>query len=174
MHIGQLTSAPDVVEMVLQLSQFLYKILVGEAVPQELLSMVLKLFGSPEMLPFYKTEAFRTQMRQMISIVLLQVRLRTGFYVALVQQRPDDADCRHDLDAVRAGPGIDSRYTINFSDFAPFYRTDLPLFLESVPGLQKENRERLLWGGETVTDMPSFQSFIRKMMKDIHIYSNNQ
>lgn len=72
------------------------------------------------------------------------------------------------------GAGVECRYTINFSDFAPFYRTDLPLFLDSLAGLQKENRERLLWEGETVTDMPSFQSFIRKLMKDIHIYSNNQ
>lgn len=85
MHVGSLTSAQDVVEMVLRLSQFLYKILVWEAAPQELLSMVLKIFGSPEMLPFFKTDAFRAQMRQMISIVLLQVGKRAGFNVAFVQ-----------------------------------------------------------------------------------------
>lgn len=71
--------------MVLQLSQYLYKILVWESAPPELLSMVLKLFGSPEMLPFFKTDAFRSRMRQMISIVLLQVGERAGLDVAFVQ-----------------------------------------------------------------------------------------
>ena len=70
--------------MVLRLSQFLYKILVWDAAPQALLSMVLKIFGNPEMLPFFKTDAFRAQMRQMISIVLLQVGERAGFHVAFV------------------------------------------------------------------------------------------
>lgn len=64
--------------MVVNLSQYLYKILISDSVPQELLLMVLKIFQGTEMLPFYKTDAFRTAMRQMLSVVLLQVAIRAG------------------------------------------------------------------------------------------------
>lgn len=47
------------------------------------------------------------------------------------------------------------------------------MFLNSIPNLQKESRESLLWKLETVTDMPSFQSFIKRLMKDIRIYTIN-
>ena len=56
------------------LSQFLYQLIASDAVTQELLAAVLQIYRSTEMLVFYKTDSFKTKMRQMMSIVLLQVR----------------------------------------------------------------------------------------------------
>ena len=56
------------------LSQFLYQLIVSDAVTQELLAAVLQIYRNTEMLVFYKTDSFKTKMRQMMSIVLLQVR----------------------------------------------------------------------------------------------------
>ena len=56
------------------LSQFLYQLIASDAVTQELLAAVLQIYRNTEMLVFYKTDSFKTKMRQMMSIVLLQVR----------------------------------------------------------------------------------------------------
>lgn len=64
------------------------------------------------------------------------------------------------------------RYTINFSDFTPFYKTDLPLFIASIDVISKENREKIVWGIKEVSDLPSFKSMILQLLKDIRIYLN--
>lgn len=56
------------------LSQFLYQLIASDTVTQELLAAVLQIYRNTEMLVFYKTDSFKTKMRQMMSIVLLQVR----------------------------------------------------------------------------------------------------
>ena len=58
------------------LSQFLYQLIASDAVTQEPLAAVLQIYRNTEMLVFYKTDSFKTKMRQMMSIVLLQVRER--------------------------------------------------------------------------------------------------
>lgn len=58
------------------LSQFLYQLIASDTVTQELLAAVLQIYRNTEMLVFYKTDSFKTKMRQMMSIVLLQVRER--------------------------------------------------------------------------------------------------
>lgn len=63
-----------VLEYVFALSQFLYQLIASDAVTQELLAAVLQIYRNTEMLVFYKTASFKTKMRQMMSIVLLQVR----------------------------------------------------------------------------------------------------
>lgn len=63
-----------VLEYVFALSQFLYQLIASDAVTQELLAAVLQIYRNTEMLVFYKTDSFKTKMRQMMSIVLLQVR----------------------------------------------------------------------------------------------------
>ena len=63
-----------VLEYVFALSQFLYQLITSDAVTQELLAAVLQIYRNTEMLVFYKTDSFKTKMRQMMSIVLLQVR----------------------------------------------------------------------------------------------------
>ena len=63
-----------VLEYVFALSQFLYQLIASDAVTQELLAAVLQIYRNTEMLVFYKTDSFKTNMRQMMSIVLLQVR----------------------------------------------------------------------------------------------------
>ena len=60
------------------LSQFLYQLIASDTVTQELLAAVLQIYRNTEMLVFYKTVSFKTKMRQMMSIVLLQVRERGG------------------------------------------------------------------------------------------------
>ena len=60
------------------LSQFLYQLIASDTVTQELLAAVLQIYRNTEMLVFYKTDSFKTKMRQMMSIVLLQVRERGG------------------------------------------------------------------------------------------------
>lgn len=67
-----------VLEYVFALSQFLYQLIASDAVTQELLAAVLQIYRNTEMLVFYKTDSFKTKMRQMMSIVLLQVRERGG------------------------------------------------------------------------------------------------
>ena len=63
-----------VLEYVFALSQFLYQLIASDAVTQELLAAVLQIYRNTEMLVFYKTDSFKKKMRQMMSIVLLQVR----------------------------------------------------------------------------------------------------
>lgn len=63
-----------VLEYVFALSQFLYQLIASDTVTQELLAAVLQIYRNTEMLVFYKTDSFKTKMRQMMSIVLLQVR----------------------------------------------------------------------------------------------------
>ena len=63
-----------VLEYVFALSQFLYQLIASDAVTQELLAAVLQIYRNTEILVFYKTDSFKTKMRQMMSIVLLQVR----------------------------------------------------------------------------------------------------
>lgn len=65
-----------VLEYVFALSQFLYQLIASDTVTQELLAAVLQIYRNTEMLVFYKTDSFKTKMRQMMSIVLLQVRER--------------------------------------------------------------------------------------------------
>ena len=60
-------------DYVLTLSQFLYQLIASEAVTQELLSAILEMYRNSEMLVFYKTDAFKANMRQMRSVLLLQV-----------------------------------------------------------------------------------------------------
>lgn len=60
-------------DYVLTLSQFLYQLIASEAVTQELLSAILEMYRNSEMLVFYKTDAFKANMRQMMSVLLLQV-----------------------------------------------------------------------------------------------------
>ena len=67
---------------------------------------------------------------------------------------------------------ISTLYTINFADFSAFFESDLPCFVNSLTYIPKESREKVLWGIRPVTDMPSFQSSIQKLLKDIRIYSN--
>lgn len=67
-----------VLEYVFALSQFLYQLIASDTVTQELLAAVLQIYRNTEMLVFYKTDSFKTKMRQMMSIVLLQVRERGG------------------------------------------------------------------------------------------------
>ena len=65
-----------VLEYVFALSQFLYQLIASDTVTQELLAAVLQIYRNTEMLVFYKTDSFKTKMRQKMSIVLLQVRER--------------------------------------------------------------------------------------------------
>ena len=65
-------------DYVLTLSQFLYQLIVSEAVTQELLSAILEMYRNSEMLVFYKTDAFKANMRQMMSVLLLQVVVVDG------------------------------------------------------------------------------------------------
>lgn len=67
-----------VLEYVFALSQFLYQLIASDAVTQELLAAVLQIYRNTEMLVFYKTDSFKMKMRQMMSIVLLQVQERGG------------------------------------------------------------------------------------------------
>lgn len=67
---------------------------------------------------------------------------------------------------------ISTLYTINFTDFTVFFEADLPTFINSLPMIPKESKEKLVWGIRPVTDMPSFQSSVQKLLKDIRIYSN--
>ena len=67
---------------------------------------------------------------------------------------------------------ISTLYTVNFSDFSAFFESDLPYFVNSLTSIPKESRDKVLWEIRPVTDMPSFQSFIQKLLKDIRIYSN--
>ena len=60
-------------DYVLTLSQFLYQLIASEAVTQELLSAILEMYRNSEMPVFYKTDAFKANMRQMMSVLLLQV-----------------------------------------------------------------------------------------------------
>lgn len=60
-------------DYVLTLSQFLYQLIASDAVTQELLSAILEMYRNSEMLVFYKTDAFKANMRQMMSVLLLQV-----------------------------------------------------------------------------------------------------
>lgn len=73
MHITSLSKTPIVMDYVLTLSQFLYQLIASEAVTQELLSAILEMYRNSEMLVFYKTDAFKANMRQMMSVLLLQV-----------------------------------------------------------------------------------------------------
>ena len=73
MHITSLSKTPIVMDYVLTLSQFLYQLIASEAVTQELLSSILEKYRNSEMLVFYKTDAFKANMRQMMSVLLLQV-----------------------------------------------------------------------------------------------------
>ena len=54
-------------DYVLTLSQFLYQLIASEAVTQELLSAILEMYRNSEML------VFKANMRQMMSVLLLQV-----------------------------------------------------------------------------------------------------
>ena len=65
-------------DYVLTLSQFLYQLIASEAVTQELLSSILEMYRNSEMLVFYKTDAFKANMRQMMSVLLLQVVVVDG------------------------------------------------------------------------------------------------
>lgn len=65
-------------DYVLTLSQFLYQLIASEAVTQELLSAILEMYRNSEMLVFYKTDAFKANMRQMMSVLLLQVVVVDG------------------------------------------------------------------------------------------------
>ena len=65
-------------DYVLTLSQFLYQLIASEAVTQELLSAILEMYRNSEMLVFYKTDAFKANMRQMMSVLLLQVAVVDG------------------------------------------------------------------------------------------------
>lgn len=65
-------------DYVLTLSQFLYQLIASDAVTQELLSAILEMYRNSEMLVFYKTDAFKANMRQMMSVLLLQVVVVDG------------------------------------------------------------------------------------------------
>lgn len=78
MHITSLSKTPIVMDYVLTLSQFLYQLIASEAVTQELLSAILEMYRNSEMLVFYKTDAFKANMRQMMSVLLLQVAVVDG------------------------------------------------------------------------------------------------
>lgn len=65
-------------DYVLTLSQFLYQLIASEVVTQELLSSILEMYRNSEMLVFYKTDAFKANMRQMMSVLLLQVAVVDG------------------------------------------------------------------------------------------------
>lgn len=78
MHITSLSKTPIVMDYVLTLSQFLYQLIASEAVTQELLSAILEMYRNSEMLVFYKTDAFKANMRQMMSVLLLQVVVVDG------------------------------------------------------------------------------------------------
>lgn len=49
----------------------------------------------------------------------------------------------------------------------------MPLFLGSISCLSKEDREHLAWELAPVSDMPSFQSMIKRFIKDIRIYTTS-
>ena len=78
MHITSLSKTPIVMDYVLTLSQFLYQLIASEVVTQELLSSILEMYRNSEMLVFYKTDAFKANMRQMMSVLLLQVAVVDG------------------------------------------------------------------------------------------------
>ena len=78
MHITSLSKTPIVMDYVLTLSQFLYQLIASEVVTQELLSSILEMYRNSEMLVFYKTDAFKANMRQMMSVLLLQVAVGDG------------------------------------------------------------------------------------------------
>ena len=65
-------------DYVLTLSQFLYQLIASDTVTQELLSAILEMYRNSEMLVFYKTDAFKANMRQMMSVLLLQVVVVDG------------------------------------------------------------------------------------------------
>ncbi|KAK8802514.1 hypothetical protein WA171_006193 [Blastocystis sp. BT1] len=153
MHSVSLTTTPEIMNYILTLSQFLYQLLASESVSQELLSAVLDIYKNTGMLPIYKAPAFRANLRQSLSLVLLQHVLS-------------------EVHSTLSSDMIATLYTVNFSDFSPFFETDIPLFLNSLNGLSKENKEKLAWNITTVTDMPSFQLLIQRLMKDIRIYSS--
>ena len=75
MHSVSLTTTPEIMNYILTLSQFLYQLLASESVSQELLSAVLDIYQNTGMLPIYKAPAFRANLRQSLSLVLLQVTL---------------------------------------------------------------------------------------------------
>ena len=78
MPITSLSKTPIVMDYVLTLSQFLYQLIASEVVTQELLSSILEMYRNSEMLVFYKTDAFKANMRQMMSVLLLQVAVVDG------------------------------------------------------------------------------------------------
>lgn len=75
MHSVSLTATPEIMDYILTLSQFLYQLLASESVSQELLSVVLDIYKNTGMLPVYKSPAFKANLRQSLSLILLQVAL---------------------------------------------------------------------------------------------------
>lgn len=55
------------------LSQFFYQLLGSETTPQEQLMDILSIYRNTDMLPFYKSTPFKSQMRQGLTVLLLQV-----------------------------------------------------------------------------------------------------
>ena len=72
-HSTALTRSPEVLQYVLVLSRLLYAVLAAETAPQELLGAIYRNTG---MLTVYKAPGFRAELRQSLSVVLLQVGLR--------------------------------------------------------------------------------------------------
>lgn len=75
-HSTALTRSPEVLQYVLMLSRLLYAVLAAETAPQELLGAVLAIYRNTGMLTVYKAPGFRAELRQSLSVVLLQVGLR--------------------------------------------------------------------------------------------------
>ncbi|KAK8800862.1 hypothetical protein WA588_001693 [Blastocystis sp. NMH] len=153
-HSTALTRSPEVLQYVLVLSRLLYAVLAAETAPQELLGAVLAIYRNTGMLTVYKAPGFRAELRQSLSVVLLQ-HLLAGVHETL------------------AADMVTTLYTINFADFSAFYESDVPLFLGSISCLSKEDREHLAWELAPVSDMPSFQSMIKRFIKDIRIYTTS-
>lgn len=83
---------------IIHLSQLFYQLLVNDNTPQEQLSQILSIFRNTDMLAFYKTNAFKNEMQQGLSIVLLQVGDEVWVWkIEIIEWQPFDFDKWDDI-----------------------------------------------------------------------------
>lgn len=58
---------------VVSISGLFYQLLASDTTPLEQLSQILEIYRNSDMLPFYKTDVFKSNIRHSLSLVLLQV-----------------------------------------------------------------------------------------------------
>lgn len=78
-HISLLSKSPEMMNYVMSLSGLFYELLASDITPLEQLSQILEIYRNSDMLPFYKTDLFKSNIRHSLSVVLLQVYLERTY-----------------------------------------------------------------------------------------------